>query len=160
MRIALGQLQVADGNPVGPRQLLGADLPHHLAGHAHDHRARRDAPPLGDECAGGDQALLADLAAGQQQRPHADQGVAADAAAVQHRPVADDDPLLDVLRLAVVGVDDAPVLHVDARPQRDARQVAADDRAVPQVHPGRQHHVARHHHAGRQIEILDGLHRY
>ena len=100
----------------------------------------------------------ADLAARQQDRAHADERVPADRPAVQDRPVADDHALLDRQRLAEVGVDDAAVLEVDARPQGDPRQVAAHDGAEPDVHPGREDHVAGHHRARGDVAVADLLH--
>src|SRR5262249_47453271 len=129
------------------------------AGHPHDDRARRDAPALGDETAGRDDALRADLTAGQQQRAHADEGIATDAGTVQDGPVTDDNAFLDLLLQVVIRVDDAAILEVDAGAKGDPGQVAPDDGAVPDVDAGRQHHVARHHRIPRHVIIADCLHR-
>ena len=64
---------------------------------------------------------------------NADQTVASDAAAVQHRHMADDHAFLDQLRPVRVGVDDAAVLQIGARPEGNPRQVAPHDAAVPDV---------------------------
>src|SRR5262249_37721175 len=85
--------------------------------------------------------------------------IAADDATVQHGAMAHDDAFTDVLRFAVVRVDNAAVLNVDARPERDARQIAANDGPVPEIDAGRKYHIAGHHHARRAIITFDRLHR-
>ena len=97
---------------------------------------------------------------GQQQRPHAHEGIPADEAAVQDGPMADDHAFLDLLRLVEIGVDDAAVLQIDARPQGDPGQVAAEDRAEPDVHPRRQHDVAADNGIIRHVIILESLASY
>src|SRR5262249_21858212 len=128
------------------------------ARHAHDDGAGRHAAALGDDRGGGDQALRADIAATQQPGPDADQRVTADAATVQDGGVAGDDALLDFLRTVGVGVDDAPVLQVDARPERDPRQVGADDRVEPDVHARGEDDVAADDGVVGDVVILDRSH--
>src|SRR5262249_1021210 len=139
-------------------QLVRGDLTHHPRRHAHYNRARRNTSALRHDCPGSDQALLADVAARQQHRSHPNEGVAADADAVQHGPVPDNNALLQVHRSIGVGVDDTAVLDVDARAERDGGEVATDDRAVPEIDPGREDDIARDHHPRRDIVVVDQVH--
>src|SRR3954470_22795348 len=121
-----------DGGPgPDPLGLLGPDLAHDLAGHAHDHRVVRDLLALADERLGGDQAVAADPGAVQDHRPDPDQRARPDRAAVQHGEVADRDVGADGEREAGVGMEDAVVLHVAPLPDRDRLVVAAQDRTPP-----------------------------
>ena len=72
--------------------------------------------------------------------------------------VAQHHPFLNVLRHIVVGVQHAAVLNVDSRTQGDFRQIAADDRCVPDVYAGAQRDLAGHHGADSNVVILDRLH--
>ena len=112
--VTLGQLQVVGANRLRATQFLSVTS-----------RTTRPGTPMTRERGGmrrfsvtrprRDDALGADLAAGQQQRPDADQAVAADEPAVQHRPMTDHHSLLDVHRLFAIGVQNAAVLDIDAQ---------------------------------------------
>ena len=106
---------------------------HHLAGQPHHHRSRRNAPALGHEAAGGNNAFFTDLAAGKEQGAHPDQRLPADAGAVQDGSVAHDHAFLNYQRGVGVGMSDAAVLEVAPRPERDPGQVAANDGTEPDV---------------------------
>src|SRR4051812_45127908 len=93
----LRQLQVTPVERPCPLDLVVAYRPHNLARYSHDDAARRDDHAFGDQAAGGDDALFANDGAAEQRRPHADEGVAADADAVEDRAVADDDAGLDLV---------------------------------------------------------------
>src|SRR5262249_50522669 len=110
-RVALPQLEIVGVDEPRALDLVVADFAHHLAGHAHDDGARWNAPSLRNERAGRDEALVGDLAAAQQDRPDADEGIAPDRPTVEHGAMADDHALADVLLFVVIGVDDRPVLN-------------------------------------------------
>src|SRR5262245_49683326 len=77
---------------------------------------------------------------------------------MQHRSMADDNAFLDVERTVKVGVDDTTILEVDARTKGDARQVAAQDCAVPEIDARREDNIARDHYARRDVVIVDAVH--
>ena len=96
------------------RRLFGRERLHHLGGAAEDHRVVREFLALGDQRAGADDAVAADLRAVEHDGADADQRAVADGAAVQHALVADGDVLADDQRDALVGVQHRVVLHVAA----------------------------------------------
>ena len=75
-------------------------------------------------------------------RPHADQRIVADRAAMQHGLVADGAVCADGQRRAHVGVQHAAILHVGVLAHRDQFIVAAQHRAEPDAGISRQPHLA------------------
>src|SRR5262249_5927233 len=95
----------------------------------------------------------------QEHGAHADKRAAANADAVQDGPMSDDDVLLDGHRESLVGVDNAEILDVDPRPERDTRQVAPQDGPVPEVHSRGADDVPGDYHARRYIIAIEQSHR-
>jgi hypothetical protein len=142
--ITPGQLAVASTDRARRLDLRGRHGADHPPRQAEDQRPRRHHHPRPHDRPGADDALLADVATGQEPRADPDQGAGPDADAVQHRRMTRDDARLHDLRRAVVAVDDHPVLKVDRLAQDDRRHVAAYYHPVPQIDPRRKSHVAGH----------------
>src|SRR3954452_8062887 len=77
---------------------------------------------------------------------------------MQDRPVADDNAFLNVEWAVKVGMNDTTVLKVNTRTEGDARQVAAEDGAIPEVDPRGKDDVPRDHRPRRDVVIMDSVH--
>ena len=77
---------------------------------------------------------------------------------MQHGGMAEHNSLFDVHRLVGVGVNDAAVLYVDPRTQRNRRQVSTHYGAIPNIDPCRKQYVSRDNSPRRNIKALNCLH--
>lgn len=134
------------------------DLTDNLTRNASDEGARRDNHAFGNDAAGGDQRLGANLAAAQNDGAHANQTPEADPPAVQDRPVPGDDVALDIQRHAEIGVHDNAVLQVDSWPQRDGCDVAANHDVEPQIRARADRHVADDQRTLSEEKVVDSAH--
>ena len=101
-------------------------------GAAHDQRLRRNSHVLDDERPGRDDRSRADVSAVQQNRPHADQALRFNRAAVHDGAVADGDVVADRRRMGSGHhVHDRPVLNIRAPADADRVHIAPQHRAHP-----------------------------
>jgi hypothetical protein len=101
-----------------------------------DHRARRD------QSARADDGSRADHGAVEHGRLHADKAPVLDAARVQDRAMADDDVGAHDARYVVADAQHGAILDVRSRTDRHARDVAAQNAAVPNARVGADAYVA------------------
>src|SRR5437879_2742530 len=112
-----------------PRELLGLEVAHDPRRHAQHERPGRHDEARGDEARGANKSLLLHHRVVHDDRADADEHAAAYGAPVKDRPVADVRVLLEPRLPAGKGVQHAAVLHVRARAEDDAPEVAPQRRA-------------------------------
>jgi hypothetical protein len=136
---------------------FGRELPHHLAGHTHHHRARGDFLARGDQRMRADDALRSDLRAIEDRGLHADEAFIANRAGMNHRRVPDSDIPADAHRKVVRQVHDGAVLHVAALTHLNEVDVAAKNGPRPHTAAGTEAHVAQQRrparHVGRGVHL-------
>lgn len=118
------------------------DLADHLAGRAEHQRVVGNFFVFRDQAVGADDAVLADLRAGQDDGADGDQCVVADDAAVQHAHVADAHIVAERAGVAGIGMQHAAVLHLGVLADRDQLVVAADHAVPPDAGVLLQDHLA------------------
>ena len=111
---------------------------------AYDQRAVGKRLAFGDERAGADQRIFADARTVEQNRPHADQAVGADGAAVQDDVVTDHAIRPDGHRETGIGVQRRIVLDLRALAELDRFVIAAQHRAEPDAGIELEPHFADH----------------
>src|SRR5690606_37287572 len=116
------------------------DFLHHLGRRAHHQGIVRDLHAFRHQSVGADNAIAAYLGAVQYHRVHADQGVVADGAAMQHDFVADRDVLADFHRHARIHVQHRVFLHIAVVADLDDIVIRADHHAKPDTGVFTQHH--------------------
>src|SRR5437870_5447477 len=112
-----------------PRELLGLEVAHDPRRHAQHERPGRHDDARRDYARYANKTLRLPLRVVHDERADADEHAAAYGAAVKDRPVADVRVLLEPRLPAGKGVQHAAVLHVRARAEDDAPEVAPERRA-------------------------------
>ena len=141
----------------GNRRLI--EVAHHPARRAHHEAAFGDFLALGDQRARANQAVAPDARAVEHRGPHADQNILFEDAAMQHRLVTDGAARTDDERIAHVGVHDAVLLHIAARAHADFLVVAAQGAAKPDRGQILDHHLADQIGIGRNPGVFGNLRR-
>lgn len=114
-----------------------------------DHqRARGDVHPFGEQRPGPDHRPRPHSDTVQHDRPHPNERLVLDRAAVEDRPMPHTYPSTDRARHSFVDVDHAEILDVGLVTDRDRRHVPADDRMVPDTRVPPKGNVADHDRAG------------
>ena len=131
------------GRVVEDRRHLGVgERAPHLAGAAHDERARRHDHALGQQRPGRDDRVTAHDGAVEDDGAHADQHPVLDRAAMDERAVADGHLVTDVGRVrAPHHVHDGAVLDVGAGADADLVDVAAHHAVHPDARLRADHHI-------------------
>src|SRR5919106_1443022 len=155
-RVAAPVLDVVLGALPDPGDVVGADLAHHLAGHAHDQGVVRNLLTLGNQGLGADQAVFPHSRAVEHDGADADQRVVFDRAPVQHGEVADRHVRAYGQGKARVGVQDAAVLNVGAFAHGDQLVVATQHYAPPDARVPLEPDLADHRSARRDPELVAG----
>jgi len=132
---------------VGSRQakqchLILRKLAHRPRRRADDQAPRLEPLAFGYQGARTDDALRANHSPVEDSRPHSDQRLILDRAAVEYGLVADRDPGADCQRRPGIGMADGSVLEIAFVAQDDRRVVGPDYCAEPDAYPGTQSNVA------------------
>src|SRR5258708_2834557 len=112
-------------------QFLAREGPFDASRNPQDERPRWNLHPFRHKSPRADQALLANNASVQKNRPHANQTIIADTGAMNDRPMADGDPFSQNNGYASGRVHDGGILDIGSLTDRDALNIPPQNNRRP-----------------------------
>src|SRR5690606_27276073 len=119
------------GRSGDPRDRFGIELPDNPTRSSNDAAALRNDPPSANEGPRSHAATATDTRSVEDACSHSDERLVADRASMENNPVPDRALCSNIQGQAIIGMQDAIVLHVATRPDRDPLAVTPENRAKP-----------------------------